>query len=100
MASHRPFIARSLHVHRTYIARTFYVKIRTHYVFTSCKRCVKMRSFPKKVVRHLCQIVTNSAVSFSQKQRQSVTNVTNVTHFRVRIVYFLRKRQVKDSSLD
>ena len=46
MASHRPFIARSLHVHRTYIAR----KIRTHYVFTSCKRCVKMRSFPKKVV--------------------------------------------------
>ena len=44
MASHRPFIARSLHVHRTYIAR----KIRTHYVFTARKRCVKMRSFPKK----------------------------------------------------
>ena len=51
MASHRPFIARSLHVHCTFIARTSYVKIHTHYVFTSCKRCVKMRSFPKKVVR-------------------------------------------------
>ena len=65
MASHRPFIARSLHVHRTYIAR----KIRTHYVFTSCKRCVKMRSFPKKVVR---LIVTKCYY---------VTNVTSVTHF-------------------
>ncbi len=34
--------------------------------------------------------VYNSAVTL--RCLQSVTNVTNVTHFRVRVVYFLRKR--------
>ena len=41
----------------------------------------------------------SNAALFSQKQRQSVTNVTNVTHFRVRVSTFCGKDTVSGASV-
>ena len=55
MASHRPFIARSSHVHRTFIARTFTCKVLVNNVRVSCSahalflRKVKNNIKPRKL---------------------------------------------------